>query len=66
MWFDNAIGKEKINFLFDGELSMELVEFDGFTFERFSDISCRFFTRKIPSCYQKNGKRVNSMPFVLC
>ncbi|MCE1975604.1 immunity 50 family protein [Enterobacter roggenkampii] len=32
---------------------MELVEFDGFTFERFSDISCRFFTRKIPSCYPK-------------
>ncbi|HFK5736863.1 TPA: Imm50 family immunity protein [Enterobacter sichuanensis] len=56
MWFDNAIGKEKINFMFDGELSMELVEFDGFTFERFSDISCRFFTRKIPSCYPKKWK----------
>jgi hypothetical protein len=56
MWFDNAIGKEKINFMFDGELSMELVEFDGFTFERFSDISCRFFTRKIPSLPKKMGR----------
>lgn len=56
MWFDNAIGKEKINFMFDGELSMELVEFDGFTFERFSDISCRFLQEKSHLATQKMGR----------
>lgn len=51
MWFDNALGKEKIRFMFGGELSLQSVEVSSFSFERFSDVTFQFYSRNIPSSY---------------
>lgn len=56
MWFDKAIGKEKIKFMFGDELSLESIELDGFSFERFSDVSFRFCSKNVPSHYPNKWK----------
>ena len=57
MWFDNALGKEKIKFMFGGELSLQSVEVNSFSFERFSDVTFQFYSRNIPSsCPEKWSK----------
>lgn len=67
MWFDNAIGKEKIKFMFGDELSIESIEVDSFSFERFSDVTFRFFSRNVPSHYPKkwNESKFNALSMVI-
>ncbi|PWC09220.1 hypothetical protein B4923_20625 [Brenneria roseae subsp. americana] len=48
MWFGHAIGKEKIQFMFDNELSIQHVEVGSFSLERFSDLKLHFFCNDIP------------------
>ena len=48
MWFENAIGKEKIQFMFNNELNIENIEVDNFSLERFSDLKIRFYCKNIP------------------
>jgi len=48
MWFENAIGKEKIKFMFDNELCTQDIEIYNFSLERFSDLKFRFFLKNIP------------------
>jgi len=48
MWFQNAIGKEKIQFMFNNELEIQCVEIDSFSMERFSDLKFNFFLNKAP------------------
>jgi hypothetical protein len=48
MWFKNAIGKEKIQFMFDNELHMQYVEIDSISLERFSDLKLKFLLKGMP------------------
>jgi len=57
MWFDNALGKEKIKFIFGGELSLQSVEVSSFSFERFSDVTFQFYSRNIPSSYPEKWSK---------
>lgn len=57
MWFQNAIGKEKIQFMFDNELSMQHVEVSSFSFERFSDLRFHLFCKEIPTKYPDKWKK---------
>ncbi|WP_144815950.1 MULTISPECIES: Imm50 family immunity protein [Enterobacteriaceae] len=57
MWFDNALGKEKIEFMFGGELSLQSVEVSSFSFERFSDVTFQFYSRNIPSSYPEKWSK---------
>lgn len=51
MWFRNALGKEKIQFMFNNELSIQSVEISSFSLERFSDLKFNFYCKEIPSKY---------------
>ncbi|MDX5630940.1 MULTISPECIES: Imm50 family immunity protein [unclassified Brenneria] len=48
MWFDFVHGKEKINFMFNNELSIDDSEIDNFLFYDLSKIRVCFNTRNIP------------------
>lgn len=49
MWFQNAIGKEKIQFMFNNDLEIQWVEVNGFSMERFSDLKFNFVLNKVPN-----------------
>ncbi|BEN63819.1 hypothetical protein SMKC072_16410 [Serratia marcescens] len=42
MWFENAIGKEKIKFMFNNELNIKNIEVDNLSLEHFSDLKIGF------------------------
>ncbi|VTQ52262.1 Uncharacterised protein [Campylobacter jejuni] len=48
MWFEHVNGKEKINHMFDNELSINNSEFENFLFYDLSKIRVCFNTRNIP------------------
>ena len=52
MWFENAIGKEKINFMFGNEFSLLDLELISFSFN-FSSLHLTFSCRNIPEKYPK-------------
>jgi len=57
MWFENAIGKEKIQFMFKNELDIKSIEVDSFSLERFSDLKFIFFCKHVPKTHpEKWGK----------
>lgn len=59
MWFKNAIGKEKIQFIFGNELHIKNIEISIFSLERFSDLKIHFFCKEIlekhPEKWKKDG-----------
>lgn len=67
MWFQNAIGKEKIKFMFDNELSIQRIEVDSFSLERFSDLKFHFFCNEIPKKYPKkwNETGFNALSLII-
>lgn len=67
MWFNNALGKEKITFMFGGELSLQSVEVSSFSFERFSDVTFQFHSRNIPSSYPEkwNESEFNALSVII-
>lgn len=67
MWFNNALGKEKITFMFGGELSLQSVEVSSFSFERFSDVTFQFYSRNIPSSYPEkwNESEFNALSVII-
>lgn len=48
MWFNNAIYKEKVDFMFGGELSIKNVEFEDFLYHSGSILRVSFRSRDIP------------------
>ncbi|WP_129543896.1 MULTISPECIES: Imm50 family immunity protein [Serratia] len=67
MWFENAIGKEKIKFMFNNELNINDVEVDNFSLERFSDLKFRFYCKDIPKKYPEkwNEEGFNALSLVV-
>lgn len=67
MWFQNAIGKEKIKFMFDNELSIQRIEVDSFSLERFSDLKFHFFCNEIPKKYPEkwNETGFNALSLII-
>jgi len=57
MWFKNAIGKEKIQFIFGNELNIKNIEISSFSLERFSDLKIHFFCREIPKKHPEKWKK---------
>lgn len=57
MWFEFAHGKEKINFMFNNELSLCGVEFSQFIYYDISRLKLRFNSRNIPSSIPKKWNR---------
>ncbi len=57
MWFKNAIGKEKIQFMFDNELNIQNIEISSFSLERFSDLKIHFFCKEIPKKHPEKWKK---------
>lgn len=53
MWFQNALGKEKIQFMFNNELDIQLIEIHSFSMESFSDLKFDFICKNIPKKYPK-------------
>jgi len=66
MWFEHAIGKEKINFLFNNELSLVDVGLESFYFHSYSTLRFHFICKKIPSSYPEkwNKEGFNSLSLV--
>lgn len=60
MWFEHANGKEKINYMFNNELSIDNSEFENFLFYDLSKIRVCFNTKHIP---QKTPKKWNDTEF---
>jgi len=58
MWFEHAIGREKINFMFDNEFSLIDLELISFSFN-YSSVhlvfSCRNIPKKYPVKWEKDG-----------
>lgn len=50
MWFENAIGKEKVNFMFGGEFSLSDLELISFSFNQ-STLHLSFSSRRIPKVH---------------
>ncbi|ACZ76164.1 conserved hypothetical protein [Dickeya parazeae Ech586] len=67
MWFEHAIGKEKIKFMFDNELSIQRIEVNSFSLERFSDLKLHFFCNEIPRKYpvKWRGEGFNALSVVV-
>jgi len=57
MWFQNALGKEKIQFMFNNELDIQVVEIHGFSMENFSDLKFNFICKKIPKKYPEKWNK---------
>lgn len=51
MWFKNAVGREKILYMFNNELSIQNIEFFGFSMDYFSTLKFQFYSKEIPSNY---------------
>nr|WP_041474241.1 Imm50 family immunity protein [Erwinia sp. Ejp617] len=56
MWFNNAIGKEKIKFMFNNDLLLIGVEFDKFVYYDMSRLTVCFNTKKVPSSVPEKWK----------
>ncbi|WP_210449909.1 Imm50 family immunity protein [Pantoea ananatis] len=65
MWFKNAIGKEKIQFMFDNELNIQNIEISSFSLERFSDLKIHFFCKEIPKKHPEKWKKCGFNAFSL-
>lgn len=67
MWFQNALGKEKIQFMFNNELDVKLVELHGFSMECFSDLKFKFICKNIPKKYPEkwNKESFNAISLVI-
>ncbi|MCE0826914.1 immunity 50 family protein [Buttiauxella sp. A2-C2_NF] len=67
MWFQHAIGKEKIQFMFDNELSVQHIEINSFCLERFSDLKFHFCCKNIPKKHPEkwDKERFNALSLVV-
>ncbi|WP_323840658.1 Imm50 family immunity protein [Photorhabdus africana] len=67
MWFDNAIHKEKIKFMFNNELSIDDVEFENFIYHDFSILRIQLRGKKLPVTVPKKWSKniYNSLSIIL-
>ncbi|MDX6019826.1 Imm50 family immunity protein [Scandinavium sp. V105_16] len=67
MWFDNAIGKEKIQSIFNNEFDIQTIEIDGFSMVNLSDLRfnlfCKNVPKKFPDKWSKN--RFNALNLII-
>ena len=57
MWFQNAIGKEKIQFMFNNELETHNIEIISFSMGHFSDLKFNFFLNQAPKKHPEKWKK---------
>ncbi|MEH4989249.1 Imm50 family immunity protein [Enterobacter ludwigii] len=57
MWFDALHGKEKINFMFNNELSLHDAEFENILFYDMSRVRICFKTRHVPKSIPDKWKK---------
>lgn len=67
MWFQNALGKEKIQFMFNNELDIQLLEIQEFSMKDFSDLKLKFICKNVPKKHpEKWGKEgFNALSLVI-
>ncbi|ETS33642.1 hypothetical protein BB987_14850 [Photorhabdus temperata] len=67
MWFDNAIHKEKIKFMFNNEFSLDCVELENFLFYTYSSLRVVFHNKNIPKIFPNKwiNNEFNSLTLVL-
>lgn len=61
MWFDALHGKEKINFMFNNELSLQDAEFENILFYDMSRVRICFKTRHVPKSIPDKWKKNHLM-----
>lgn len=59
MWFDNAIHKEKIGYMFDNKLSLENIEFEKFLFFDNTSLKVVFCSKNIPDHIPQKWKKIS-------
>ena len=67
MWFQNAIGKEKIKFMFNNEFNIQSIEIDSFSMMSFSDLRFVFSCNNMPEKHPEkwNKKNFNALSLVI-
>ncbi|MFO6296775.1 Imm50 family immunity protein [Rahnella selenatireducens] len=67
MWFQNAIGKEKIEFMFNNEFNIQPIEINFFSLGRFSDLNFHFCCKNLPKKHPEkwDKKRFNALNLVV-
>lgn len=58
MWYKNAIGKEKIQFMFNNEFDFELFELYSISLEKNSELKCNLKCKGIPKTYPKKWDKL--------
>lgn len=59
MWFQNALGKEKIQFMFNNELDIQSIELYSFSMEHFSDLKFNFVCKNLPKKHPEKWNKNN-------
>ncbi|NUU69216.1 hypothetical protein HQN64_24485 [Enterobacteriaceae bacterium BIT-l23] len=67
MWFQNAMGGDKIRFMFGGDFDIKNIELGSITLERFSDLKINFFHKGLPQNHPEkwDGKGYNALSFII-
>ncbi|MCO6540625.1 MAG: hypothetical protein J6569_10940 [Gilliamella sp.] len=58
MWFENALGREKIQFMFNNEFNFQSIELNSVSFDSYSEFKCHLNCKKIPKIYPKKWDKV--------
>lgn len=66
MWFEHALGKDKIAFMFNNEFSLEEVQLESIFLHDVSTLRFQFLCKNIPKAIPKkwNEKGFNAISFV--
>lgn len=66
MWFENAIGKEQIKFMFNGEFSLVDVQLENIFLHEMTSLQLQFLCKNIPKSIPEKwrGKGFNSISLV--
>jgi hypothetical protein len=67
MWFENAVGKEKIRFMFGGEFSLADVQLESICLHQMRNLQLQFLCKNIPKVFPDKwrGSGFNAISLVL-
>lgn len=67
MWFEYAIGNEKIRFMFDNEFSLDSIQLDSFRLHYYSTLQLHFLCKNMPDIYPEKWKKekINAISLIL-
>ncbi|MGE9548730.1 Imm50 family immunity protein [Snodgrassella sp. CS2] len=65
MWYKNAIGKEKIQFMFNNEFDIELFELYSISLEKNSELKCNLICKGIPKNHPKKWDKLEFNALIL-